>query len=65
MTLEMLTNAGLWTFVFVTFEFLRTILRIFVIFANEDVYEIVLIIGETTNYYFSAAIFIELLKCCC
>ena len=63
MTLEMLTNAGLWTFFFVTFEFLRTILRIFVIFANEDVYEIVLIIGETTNYYFSAAIFIELLKC--
>ena len=44
MTLEMLTNAGLWTFFFVTFE-------------------IVLIIGETTNYYFSAAIFIELLKC--
>ena len=63
MTLEMLTNAGLWTYFFVTFEFLRTILRIFVIFANEDVYEIVLIIGETTNYYFSAAIFIELLKC--
>ena len=63
MTLEMLTNAGLWTYFFVTFEFLRTILRIFVIFANEDVYEIVLIIGETTNYYFCAAIFIEFLKC--
>ena len=63
MTLEMLTNAGLWTYVFVTFEFLRNILRIFVIFANEGVYEIVLIIGETTNDYFFAAIFIELLKC--
>ena len=63
MTLEILTNAGLWTYVFVTFEFLRTILRIFVIFTKEDVYEIALIIGETTNYYFSATIFIDLLKC--
>ena len=63
MTLEILTNAGLWTYAFVTFDFLRTILRIFVIFTKEDVYEIVLIIGETANYYFSAAIFIELLKC--
>ena len=63
MTLEMLKNAGLWTYVFVITEFLRTILRIFVIFENEDVHEIVLIIGETTYYEFSAAIFIELLKC--
>ena len=65
MTLEILTNAGLWTYAFVTFDFLRTILRIFVIFTKEDVYEIVLIIGETANYYFSATIFIELLKCWC
>ena len=41
------------------FEFLRNFLRIFGIFVNDEVCEIVLIICGSTYYKFSAAIFIE------
>ena len=37
-------------------------LRIFVMFVNVDMCEITLITSESTDYEFSAAIFIELLK---
>ena len=39
-------------------EFLKTFLRIFVLFVEEDVCEIVLIINNSTDYEFSAAIYI-------
>ena len=39
-------------------EFLKTFLRIFVMFLNEEVCEIVLIISSSTDYEFSAAIYI-------
>ena len=42
------------------FEFLRTFLRILVMFVNEEVCEIVFIISGSTYYEFSVAIFIEL-----
>ena len=47
------------------FEFLRTFLRICAMFLNEKVCEIVLIISDSTEYDFSASIFIELSKFWC
>ena len=53
-------NASLGSVWLSGFEFLRTFLRIFVMFVNEEVYEIVFIISGSAYYKFSAAIFIEL-----
>ena len=39
------------------FEFLRNIFKIFVLFVNVDMYEIVLILSGITDYGFSAIIF--------
>ena len=39
-------------------EFLKTFMRIFVMFGNEEVCEIALIISSSTDYEFSAASFI-------
>ena len=39
-------------------EFLKTFLRIFVMFVNEDVCEIVFTISSSTDYEFSAAMYI-------
>ena len=36
-------------------EFLKNFMRIFVMFVNEEVYEIVLIISSGTDYQFSTA----------
>ena len=44
------------------FEFLRNSLRILVMFMNEDVCKVVLIISDSADHEFSAAIFVELLK---
>ena len=44
------------------FEFLRKVLKIFVMLLNEEVSEIVLIISGSTEYEFSATNFIELSK---
>ena len=56
-------NIKVWTLVYEVvctcgLEFLKTFLRIFVMFVNEEVCEIVLIISSSTDYEFSAAIFI-------
>ena len=40
------------------YEFLKTFMRIFLMFLNEEVCEIVLIISSSTDYKFSAAFFI-------
>ena len=39
-------------------EFLKTFLKIFAMFVNEDVCEIALIISSSTDYEFSGAIYI-------
>ena len=44
------------------FEFLRNVLKFFVMFLNEEVCEIGLIISGSTDYEFSATNFIELSK---
>ena len=55
---------GFFAFIFFP-EFLRGFFGIFVMFVNVDIREIVLITSESTDYEFSAAIFIELLKFWC
>ena len=42
-----------------SFEFLKTFLKNFVMFVNEEVCEIVLIISGSTEYELSEAIFLE------
>ena len=51
-------NTGLWSSVCVWFQFFKTVMRIFVMFVNEEVCEIVLIKSSSSDYEFYAAILI-------
>ena len=54
----------LWGFFFFSWVF-KDCLRIFVMFVNRDMCQIVLVTIESTDYEFSAAIFTELFKFWC
>ena len=61
----MLNASLLWSCAGLLFWVFKDRLRIYVIFVNVDMCEIVLITNESTDYEFSAAIVVELLKFWC